>query len=42
MLSWCLQNAGNQNNMGLDALMNMLGGFGAGGLNVPSANNPNG
>ncbi|XP_073120075.1 ubiquitin domain-containing protein DSK2b-like [Henckelia pumila] len=35
------QGTGNQNNMGLDALMNMLGGFGAGGLNVPSTNNPN-
>ncbi|KZV48716.1 hypothetical protein F511_19256 [Dorcoceras hygrometricum] len=33
-------NQGNQN-MGLDVLMNMLGGFGAGGLNAPSTNNPN-
>lgn len=32
--------AGMQNNMGLDLLMNMFGGLGAGGLSVPS--NPNG
>ncbi|XP_075476343.1 ubiquitin domain-containing protein DSK2b-like [Primulina tabacum] len=35
------QGTGNQNNMGFDALMNLFGGFGGGGLNVPSTNNPN-
>ncbi|CAA3016266.1 ubiquitin domain-containing DSK2a-like [Olea europaea subsp. europaea] len=33
------QNTGSQNNMGLEMLMNMFGGLGAGGLSVPS--NPN-
>lgn len=32
--------SGSQNNMGLEMLMNMFGGLGAGGLSVPS--NPNG
>lgn len=34
----CLWNAGSENNMGLDMLMNMFGGLGAGSLttsNVP-------
>lgn len=32
-----VQPAGMQNNMGLDLLMNMLGGLGGGGLAHPSA-----